>query len=345
VAYYAYDYRGRRISRTIYGTPDVTIRYAYDGDRILAEYDGAGTLLRKFVYGPGLDEPICLIDVANGNAAYYYHLDGLGSVVALSDVNKVLVERYAYDVFGRPTIRDPNGVVLAASARGNPYLFTGRAYDGESGLYYYRARYYDYATGRFLQPDPTGYGDGLNLYSYCGNNPVMLVDPHGLFQVTLGFAYGVGGRITIGRNYGRWNVDIALGAGAGGVFKYVPASVEPGPRSEGLRVSNGVELSADLLIRDVEVGVSDTLQLVGDSKANIGVHGELAGAVTVPGTPIELSGSVTAAMGGNVEEGTFYTEPGAKLNPPAVGGGAMVFAGWKGGFAWGKTKACKPQKK
>ncbi len=180
MASYAYDYLGRRISRTIYGSPNVTIRYAYDGDRIIAEYDGSGTLRRKFVYGPGLDEPICLIDVANGNAAYYYHLDGLGSVVALSNVNKVLVERYAYDVFGRPTIRDPNGVVLAASAWGNPYLFTGRAYDGESGLYYYRARYYDYATGRFLQPDPIGYDDGLNLYAYVGNRPCGFVDPSGL---------------------------------------------------------------------------------------------------------------------------------------------------------------------
>ncbi len=179
VASYAYDYLGRRISKTIYGTPNVTIRYAYDGDQILAEYDGSGTLLRKFVYGPGLDEPICLIDVANSNAAYYYHLDGLGSVVALSNVNNMLVERYAYDVFGRPTIRDPNGVVLAAGARGNPYLFTGRAWDVESGLYYYRARYYDYATGRFLQPDPVGYQAGINLYEYCSNNAVNFIDPSG----------------------------------------------------------------------------------------------------------------------------------------------------------------------
>jgi RHS repeat-associated protein len=185
VASYAYDYQGRRISRTIYGSPNVTIRYVYDGAQILAEYNGAGTLRRKFVYGPGLDEPICLIDVANGNAAYYYHLDGLGSVVALSDVNNVLVERYAYDVFGRPTIRDPNGVTIAASARGNPYLFTARAYDAESGLHYYRARYYDYATGRFLQPDPTGYGDGLSLYSYCGNNPFNFSDPSGLCKESL----------------------------------------------------------------------------------------------------------------------------------------------------------------
>ena len=130
--------------------------------------------------GPGIDEPICLIEVADNNAVYYYHLDGLGSVVALSHVNRVLVERYTYDIFGRPTIRDANGTESEDSALGNPYRFTGRAYDAETALYYYRARYYDYATARFLQPDPTGYSDGLNLYSYCANNPVTFYDPMGL---------------------------------------------------------------------------------------------------------------------------------------------------------------------
>jgi RHS repeat-associated protein len=186
VASYAYDYLGRRISRTIYGSPDVTIQYAYDGDRIIAEYDANDVLLRKFIYGPGIDEPICLIEVADNNAVYYYHFDGLGSVVALSDVNSVLVERYTYDVFGRPAIRDANGTEIAASAFANPYLFTGRAYDAETGLYYYRARYYDYATARFLQPDPIGYADGVNLYTYVGNNPLSWTDPFGLCKEEAG---------------------------------------------------------------------------------------------------------------------------------------------------------------
>ena len=66
-----------------YGSPTVTLRYAYDGDEIIAEYDGSGTLLREFVYSLGVDEPICLIDAGNGHAACYYHFDGLGNVVAL----------------------------------------------------------------------------------------------------------------------------------------------------------------------------------------------------------------------------------------------------------------------
>jgi RHS repeat-associated protein len=135
------------------------------------------------VNGPGLDEPICLLEVAESNAVYYYHFDGLGSVVALSDVNSVLVERYTYDVFGRPAIRDANGTEIAESAFANPYLFTGRAYDAETGLYYYRARYYDYATARFLQADAAGYTDGLSLYAYVGNNPTNVVDPHGTFGI------------------------------------------------------------------------------------------------------------------------------------------------------------------
>jgi len=74
----------------------------------------------------------------------------------------------------------PNGVVIEESAYSNPYLFIARAYDAESGLYYYRARYYDYYTGRFLQPDPIGYADGLSLYGYVGNNPANGSDPFGL---------------------------------------------------------------------------------------------------------------------------------------------------------------------
>ena len=76
---------------------------------------------------------------------YYYHFDGLGSVVALTDTNADIVEQYNYDVFGTPN---------TASSIGNPYMFTGREYDTETGNYYYRARYYKPSIGRFLSADP-----------------------------------------------------------------------------------------------------------------------------------------------------------------------------------------------
>ena len=91
------------------------------------------------------DESIMMIDVEGENAKYYYHYDALGSVVALSNAAGNVVDSYTYDVFGRPD---------TTSSVGNPYMFTGRRFDTETGLYYYRFRYYKPDIGRFLQTDP-----------------------------------------------------------------------------------------------------------------------------------------------------------------------------------------------
>ena len=163
--------------------------YCYDGDRVIAEYDESYEINRRFIYGPGIDEPIIMIVYDATEEWYYYHYDGLGSVVALSNISGTIVEKYEYDVFGTVTIHSPgpdqtwgtgDDTTLVNSAFGNPYMFTGRRYDDETGLYYYRARYYAPDLGRFLQPDPIGYDDGMNMYTYCGNNPTGFVDPWGL---------------------------------------------------------------------------------------------------------------------------------------------------------------------
>ena len=180
MAEYAYDYLGRRVSKTDYTlSPIRSTLYCYDGDQIIAEYDGSGNLLRKFIYGPGIDEPIMMID-ASTSSRYYYHYDGLGSVVALSNNDGEIVETYSYDVFGTAIIRDASGSVISVSSVANSYMFTGREYDSETGNYCYRARYYKPSIGRFLQTDPIGYKDSTNLYQYCMNNPVDLLDPYGL---------------------------------------------------------------------------------------------------------------------------------------------------------------------
>ena len=112
-------------------------------------------------------------DAATGNK-YYYHYDGLGSVMNLTDLTGAVAESYSYDAYGN--------ITSPLSTVGNSYYFTGRQYDNETGLYYYRARYYDPKIGRFLQTDPIGYRDELNPYTYVKNNPVNWTDPYGLFQ-------------------------------------------------------------------------------------------------------------------------------------------------------------------
>ena len=170
---------GRMVSRTVGGE---TRSYCYDGDRVIAEYDGSGTLLRRYVYGPGIDERIAVVDYEFTDIAYLYHHDGLGSVRALSDYTREIHERYDYTVFGEPTISDANGDPLTESAYGNPYMFTGRRYDPNTGLYNYRARWYQAEIGRFIQPDPIRYEDDYNLYRYVVNNPINKSDPLGLYE-------------------------------------------------------------------------------------------------------------------------------------------------------------------
>ncbi|MHC4542139.1 MAG: RHS repeat-associated core domain-containing protein [Planctomycetota bacterium] len=139
----------------------------------------------KYIYGPGVDQPVCMIEVADSNATYYYHFDALGSVVALSDAAGDTVQTYEYSVYGEVAVEDANHT--------NPYMFAGRRFDIEIGLYYNRARYYHPFTGRFLQTDPIGYGDGMNWYAYCGNNPVRYLDPLGLTFWDLKVKYDPGG--------------------------------------------------------------------------------------------------------------------------------------------------------
>ena len=173
VARYAYDALGRRIS--VRRGAD-TVRAYYAGERLIEERSGAGATLRQYVFGRGLDE---LLEIASGGARYFVHDDSLGSLVALSDAAGAVVERYAYDVYGVPTVLDPDGVERAASVVGQPFRFTGQRHDAESGLYFYRARSYDPRAGRFLQRDPKGFVDGVGWYAYAGNNPVNFTDPMG----------------------------------------------------------------------------------------------------------------------------------------------------------------------
>ena len=185
---YGYDALGRRAWVTASG---VTTHFVNDGPHIVAETDDTGVVLRRYEYGPGMDD-ILSMTVINGQAetTYRYLKDHLNTVIALVDGQGEIVESYEYDAWGNVlAVRDGAGNPLTESALGNRFLFQGREYSWATGLYNFRARWYDPETGRWLSNDPIGISGGLNQYVFCGNNPVNFRDPYGLCSEDEGIGF------------------------------------------------------------------------------------------------------------------------------------------------------------
>ncbi len=175
-ATYAYDALGRRIEKVVDdGTPQTT-RYFYNGWRAIEEQDAVGITQATYVYGLYIDE---VLNMQRGGVDFFYHADELYNVMKVTDAAGSVVEGYDYEDYGQPSFFNAAGNPIAGSAVGNPYLFTGRRFDEESRFYYYRNRYLDSRSGRFIQRDPKGYVDGMGLYEYVRSNPTNLTDPFG----------------------------------------------------------------------------------------------------------------------------------------------------------------------
>jgi RHS repeat-associated protein len=206
-AAYRYDADGRRIEKGVNGA---ITRYLYDDDDIILEYDGTNTLAAKYSHGIEVDQPLVQ---ERGGQSFFYHVDHLGSVRKLTNAAGAITNTYDTEAFGRFETR------LEAVA--NPYTFTAREFDPESGLHFYRARYYDPFAGRFLGADPIGFNSrDLNLYRYVYNDPINFVDPFGeaaaIERCLLG---GVAGAIAESLAF--------VGARAGGVFALIAAVLDP----------------------------------------------------------------------------------------------------------------------
>ena len=154
---------------------------------MVADLTSGGAIARKYIVGPGIDE---VLAVKTASSISYLTRDGLNSVSEATDGAGQALESYTYDAFGLPAFFDGSGSSIASSAIGNRYLFTGREWEQESGLYYCRARHYDPGIGRWLQPDPIGEDGGLNLYGYVGNDPTNGIDPLGLDATTILLPFG-----------------------------------------------------------------------------------------------------------------------------------------------------------
>lgn len=224
---FAYDAFGRRTKKNvvddIVDLVGVATTYLYDGLNPVQELrNGIPTV--NLLGGFYLDEVFRRTDfLPDGSTAVLgardLLTDALGSTVALADDQGALTTRYTYTPFGAATVEGP--------ANSNPHQFTGRENDGATGLYYYRARYYDPVRGRFISSDPIGLAGGLNTYAYVLNNPIRYTDPLGLelsacSRPVNGFPY-------VGNHAYLWDSTTSSGQGMRGSSGSGLESDEKGP--------------------------------------------------------------------------------------------------------------------
>lgn len=319
---FKYDPFGRRI---YHSTPTGTTIYLYDGNNVIDDLNASGAVQERYTYGPGTDEPLV---GQRQSKIFFYEADGLGSVTSLTDPTGAVAATYTYNSFGFLT--------SSTGSATNSFRYTGRQFDSETALYYYRARYYDPVSGRFLSEDPTRFAAGANFYPYVQNNPINLTDPTGLcsknqncpsalaqdvysalidaspetqtaYEEASALAQQTGTTVSVGVG----------GAGAAGLWEML---------------GFGGEASGAIAV-DPSGNTALTLSLGGGGgyAQNQGAGGLAGGQITFSKTTtiFGLQGWSTS-LGGGYAEGL-----GGAFEVSSNGGGSVTFMGGVGGGGWG----------
>lgn len=191
-ARYTYDGLGRRIEKEIIEGSIVSRKsYIYNGDNILLEYNTSGTTpveTARYIGTREIDDN--LMSIKNGKP-YFFHKDHLGSIVAITNDAGEVVQKNQYSSFGKIlSIKNKERKEIGIDgATEKSFAYTGREWDKEIDLYYYRARHYDPQVGRFIQMDPIGLiGGDSNQYRYVENSPINYFDPYGWVKIKPGIS-------------------------------------------------------------------------------------------------------------------------------------------------------------
>lgn len=191
---YLYDAFNRRLKKSLYQWQAESnswlligeLRFFYDGKKEIGAADEEGNIVELRVLGKGTGSEIgTAVAFELDEKVYMPRYDQRGSITCLVDpLSKRVVEAYRYSAFGEEQIYDANKDRVESSPLGNPWRFSSKRYDEETGFLYFGGRHYDPHLGRWTTPDPTGFSDGPNLYAYVHNKPLTAIDLYGHFAVS-----------------------------------------------------------------------------------------------------------------------------------------------------------------